>query len=86
MSTKRIKELLQQLQTELKDVNEDLDGETKQQISKLDTELNELLNRSMQPQDLYEGIMQLEYGFLNKHPMAANLMRGIVDMLSKTGI
>ncbi|HFC29579.1 MAG TPA: DUF4404 family protein [Oceanospirillales bacterium] len=87
MTITKVKELLEQLQTEIKNTNEVIDSETQQQLKQLDSNINDLLARdNLQQQDLYDGIMKMEYGFLNNHPMAANLMRGIVDMLSKTGI
>ena len=87
MSIEKVKELLEQLQVELKKTNENLDSQTQQQMSQLDKDIQSMLaDQNLQQQDLYDGIMQLEYGFLTEHPMAANLMRGIVDLLSKTGI
>ena len=87
MSIEKVKELLEQLQAELKKTNENLDSQTQQQMSQLDKDIQSMLaNQNLQQQDLYDGIMQLEYGFLTEHPMAANLMRGIVDLLSKAGI
>ncbi len=87
MSIEKVKELLGQLQVELKKTNENIDSQTQEQMSQLDNEIKSMLaNQNLQQQDLYDGIMQLEYGFLNQHPMAANLMRGIVDLLSKAGI
>ncbi len=87
MNTKKINELLGQLRNELSQSLGDLNEESKQQITDFDRQIGHLMNnKNLQQQDLYKGIMQLEYSFLNEHPMAANLMRGIVDMLSKTGI
>ena len=87
MSIEKVKELLEQLREELKKTNENLDSQTQQKMSQLDKEVQSMLaNQNLQQQDLYDGIMQLEYGFLTEHPKTANLMRGIVDLLSKTGI
>ena len=87
MSIEKVRELLEQLQQELKKTNENLDSHTQQQMGQLDKEIQSMLaSQNLQQQDLYDGIMQLEYGFLTEHPMAANLMRGIVDLLSKAGI
>ncbi len=87
MSIKNVKKLLEELQIELKKTNENLDSQTQQKMGQLDNEIQSMLaNQNLQQQDLYDGIKQLEYGFLTEYPTAANLMRGIVDLLSKAGI
>lgn len=87
MSIEKVKELLEQLQLELKNTKEELDNEAKQQLQAMDENIYQILNvDNLQQQDLYDGIMQMEYGFLTKHPVASGLMREMVDILSKAGI
>ncbi|MBL4661174.1 MAG: DUF4404 family protein [Alcanivoracaceae bacterium] len=87
MSIEKVKELLVQLQSELKNTSAEIDAETTQQLQKMDENIHQILSRnSLQDQDLYDGIMQMEYGFLTKHPVASGLMREMVDILSKAGI
>lgn len=87
MSIEKVKELLEQLQLELKNTKEELDNEAKQQLQVMDENIHQILNAdNLQNQDVYDGIMQMEYGFLTKHPVASGLMREMVDILSKAGI
>ncbi len=87
MSIEKVKELLEQLQVELKNTSTELDTETKTQLQEMDANIHQILNAdNLQQQDLYEGIMQMEYGFLTHHPVASGLMREMVDILSKAGI
>lgn len=87
MSIEKVKELLEQLQSELKNTSAELDVETKTQLEEMDANIHQILSAdNLQQQDLYDGIMQMEYGFLTKHPVASGLMREMVDVLSKAGI
>jgi|GEM_PF-4791637 len=87
MTVEKVKDLLEQLQVELKNTNAELDIETKTQLEEMDANIHQILSSdNLQQQDLYKGIMQMEYGFLTKHPVASGLMREMVDILSKAGI
>lgn len=87
MSVEKIKDLLSQLQSELKNNTEQMDENTREQLQVMDKDIHRILNADdLQQQDLYKGIMQLEYGFLTKHPVASGLMREMVEILSKAGI
>ncbi|MBL4772208.1 MAG: DUF4404 family protein [Alcanivoracaceae bacterium] len=87
MSIEKVKELLKQLQVELKNTDTKIDTQTKVQLQQMDASIHQILNTdNMQQQDIYAGIMQMEYGFLTKHPVASGLMREMVDILSKAGI
>jgi malate synthase len=87
MNSKKVTELLKQLRTEINNNRNEIDSETEQQLIQMDADIHQLLqSNDMQQQDLYQGIMQMEYGFLTKHPVAANLMREMIDILSKAGI
>jgi DNA-binding transcriptional MerR regulator len=87
MGIEKVKGLLQQLQEELKKTNEAMDEQTVQQLQKLDENIHQILNaENLEQQDLYDGIMHMEYDFLTKHPVASGIMREMVDILSKAGI
>ena len=87
MSTEKIKDLLGQLQLELRNTTEELDAETQQELQKMDDNIHQILSADdLQHQDLYDGIMEMEYGFLTKHPVASGLMREMVNLLSRAGI
>ena len=87
MSIEKIKVLLEQLQLELKITNEKLDTDTQKELKQLDDNIHQILSiENLQHQDVYRGIMEVEYGFLTKHPVASGLMREMVDILSRAGI
>ena len=87
MNTKKVRELLKQLRAELNNNLNEIDSETEQQLLQMDADIHQILqSNDPKQQDLYQGIMQMEYGFLTKHPVAANIMREMVDALSKAGI
>ncbi len=87
MTIEKVKELLEQLQQELKNTKQEMDDETTSQMQEMDNNISQMLSlENLQHQDVYEGIMQMEYSFLTKHPVASNLLREMVDILSKAGI
>ena len=87
MSIEKIKTLLEQLQLELKITNEKLDSDTQKELKQLDDNIHQILSiENLKHQDVYKGIMEVEYGFLTKHPVASGLMREMVDILSRAGI
>jgi len=87
MSIEKVKELLEQLQLELKNTKETLDNDAVQQLQTMDEDIHQILKvDNLHQQDLYKGIMQMEYGFLTKHPVASGIMREMIDILSKAGI
>lgn len=87
MAINKVKDLLAQLQQELKNTTQEVDAETKQQLESLDANIHQILNAdNIQPQDIYDGIQAMEYGFLTKHPVASGMIREMVDILSKAGI
>ena len=87
MAIEKVKDLLAQLQQELKKTQAEVDAKTKQQLENLDANIHQILYaENTQPQDIYDGIQTLEYGFLTKYPVASGMIREIVDILSKAGI
>jgi nicotinate-nucleotide pyrophosphorylase len=87
MTITKVKDLLEQLQQELKKTQPEVDAETKKQLENLDASIHDILNvDNVQPQDIYDGIQAMEYGFLTKHPVASGIIREAIDILSKAGI
>jgi len=87
MTISKVKDLLEQLQQELKNTTQEVDVETKRQLESLDANIHQILNADdVQPQDIYDGIKAMEYGFLTKYPVASGMIREVVDILSKAGI
>jgi len=87
MSIEKIKELLEQLQQELKNTTEQIDPDVQQELKQMDDDIHKILTLDdLKHQDVYEGIMEMEYGFLTKHPVASGIMREMVDILSRAGI
>jgi len=87
MSIEKVKSLLEELQNELKDSTIDVDENTRQQLQQLDVNIHKVLNNADQEtKDIYDEIVEMEYQFLNNHPVASNMMNEIVNLLSKAGI
>lgn len=87
MSDSKIKGLIVQLQEELNKTNVELDAKTSEQLQDLDVQLSQLYGDNNELQsDVYEGLRDMEYDFLAKHPVVSNLVREVIDILSKAGI
>ncbi|MEZ5495573.1 MAG: DUF4404 family protein [Gammaproteobacteria bacterium] len=86
MSLEKVKELLQELQEELKNTSE-VDEQTQQQIDEIDANIHQMLSADdVHERDIYDAIVEKEYEFVNEHPMASGIIRQIIDILSKAGI
>lgn len=86
MSLDKVKDLLQQLQEELKST-EEIDEETRLQIDEIDNNINQMLgSEDTHHKDIYDAVVDMEYDFINNHPVASGIFRQIVDILSKAGI
>jgi DNA-binding transcriptional MerR regulator len=86
MSLEKVKELLQELQEELKNTSE-VDEQTQQQIDEIDDNIHQMLNAdNFHERDIYDAIIDKEYEFVAEHPIASGIIRQIVDILSKAGI
>lgn len=86
MSLDKVKELLQQLQHELKNTQQ-VDEATKQQIDQIDMQIDEMLAAdSLHQKDIYDAVVDMEYDFVNNHPVASGIFQEIVDILSRVGI
>jgi len=87
MSIERVKQLLQQLQVELRETTENIDPDTQDELKQIDDDIHRILAvKNLQQQDVYEGIKAMEYEFLTKHPVASGLLREMVNILSRAGI
>lgn len=83
MSTKRIRQLLDQLDNELRKTD-DLDAETRGMLKTIGTRLE-----TADPEDddsLSDTAGEIASRFTASHPTAARIARDIADMLGKMGI
>ena len=86
MSLEKVKELLHELQQELKNTAE-VDEDTRKQIDEIDDYIHQMLNAdNFHERDIYDAIIDKEYEFVAEHPIASGIIRQIVDILSKAGI
>jgi hypothetical protein len=86
MGIEKVKFLLSELQNELKDPSIEVDETTRLQIQEMDVKIHKLLNQNNQQDNIYDELVKMEYEFLNNHPVASNMMREIVSLLSRAGI
>jgi hypothetical protein len=87
MSNKKVQELLKQLQQEIKKPDSEIDHDTAQQLQELDVELYQIMNeKELEHQELNDLVVKFEHDFKTNHPMAANLIQEMVNILSKAGI
>jgi septal ring factor EnvC (AmiA/AmiB activator) len=86
MGIEKVKLLLSELQKEIKNSSAEVDETTKQQLQEMDANIHKMLNQSNQQDDIYGELVKMEYEFLNNHPVASNIMREIVSILSRAGI
>jgi hypothetical protein len=87
MAIEKVKFLLSELQNELKDPTVEVDETTRQHLQEMDTKIHKMLNQNnQQDDDIYDELVKMEYEFLNNYPVASNIMREIVSILSRAGI
>lgn len=87
MSNDEIRQLLEKLQTEIK--NTRVDEETRALVKQLDTDIHELLGAESQSADsdsVLKRARSLEANFASDHPTAERFMREVIDTLGKMGI
>lgn len=83
MSSKRLTELLAELNRELEDRNE-LDAETRELLEELDEDIERLTGAGdASPLDRAK---QLESRFAAEYPVAERIVRELADVLAKMGI
>ena len=83
MSSERIRELLHELNEELRTTG-DIDAETLELLSKLNEDLDEIAVDS--GASAGDRAKELESRFAASHPVAERITREIADILSKMGI
>lgn len=81
MSSKRLTELLAELNQELKDHRE-LDDDTRELLGKLNDDIERLAG----DEGPLDRAKQLESRFAAEHPVAERIVRELADILAKMGI
>jgi hypothetical protein len=91
MSVDNIRRLLAELHTELHSElgDSELDSETRAMMTRLDTDVQGLLEQEQEdgdPSQIAEQAGLLEARFAAEHPMAEKVMREIINTLARIGI
>jgi hypothetical protein len=84
MSKDRIKELLAQLQDEIR--NTDMDDELKTLVSDLDSDIHDVMENDEEVNALIDRAKEVEAGFATRYPAAERFMREVIDALVRMGI
>lgn len=87
MSNATLKELLEQLHEALAETT--LDGETRELVTALDSEIHALLQSGESEQELrstHDRAQLLEARFAVEHPTAERFLREMIDTLARMGI
>jgi hypothetical protein len=83
VSSKRLTELLAELNQELKDQRE-LDDDTRELLGKLNDDIERLAGE--ETESPIDRAKQLESRFAAEHPVAERIVRELADVLAKMGI
>ena len=83
MSSKRLTELLSELNRELKD-RQELDDETRELLGRLNDDIERLAGDD--DESPLDRAKQLESRFAAEHPVAERIVRELADVLAKMGI
>jgi len=84
MSKDRIKELLAQLQDEIRST--DMDDELKTLMTDLDTDIHNVIENDEEVNALIDRAKEVEAGFATRYPAAERFMREVIDALVRMGI
>jgi len=84
MGKDRIKELLAQLQEEMRST--DMDEELQTLISDLDNDIHNVIENDEDMNALIDRAKEMEAGFATRHPAAERFMREVIDALVRMGI
>jgi len=87
MSNERIKDLLSQLQNEIRKTG--LDDETRSIVSDLDADIHDLIDPTTEQSDtesIVERAQALEANFATEYPAAERFMREVIDALVRMGV
>ncbi len=84
MNKDRIKELLAQLQDEIRDT--DMDDELKTLASDLDSDIHTVMENDDEVNALIDRAKEMEAEFATRYPAAERFMREVIDALVRMGI
>lgn len=87
MTTERIRELLAELDQEIR--NSEVDAETRSALARFDTDVHRLLDPTDESSDgeqLIERAKLLEADFAASHPALERFMREVIDALVRIGV
>lgn len=84
MSKDRIRELLAQLQDEIR--NTDMDDELKTLVSDLDSDIHTVIENDEEVNALIDRAKEVEAGFATRYPAAERFLREVIDALVRMGI
>lgn len=84
MSKDRIKELMAQLQEEIRST--DMDEELQTLISDLDKDIHTVIENDEDMNVLIDRAKEMEAGFATRYPAAERFMREVIDALVRMGI
>ena len=84
MSKDRVKELLAQLQEEIRST--DMDDELKTLMSDLDSDIHNVIENDGEVNALIDRAKEAEAGFATRYPGAERFMREVIDALVRMGI
>ena len=87
MSVQRIKQLLQELETELQHAD-DMQPQTRDALRKLRDDIRDLVDPQVDSSEttVLDDAIALEASFAASHPVAEKLLRELINSLSKIGI
>lgn len=83
MSSRRLTELLAELNRELKD-HDELDADTRELLGKLNSDIERLAGADAESP--IDRAKKLESRFAAEHPVAERIVRELADVLAKMGI
>lgn len=84
MGKDRIRDLLAQLQEELRST--DVDDELRQLINDLDEDIHSVIENDEDMTDLIDRAKEMEADFATRYPAAERFMREVIDALVRMGI
>jgi len=84
MAKDRIKELLTQLQEEIRST--DVDDEVRELINELDKDIHGVIENDEDVSALIDRAKEMEADFATRYPAAERFMREVIDALVRMGI
>tara|TARA_A100000171_G_C2139515_1_gene153610 strand:- start:1215 stop:1472 length:258 start_codon:yes stop_codon:yes gene_type:complete len=85
VSQESIRQLLENLETEL-NRNESMDDETRALLTRLDNNIDQMLEDSEPNSPEMEQLIDMEARFAANHPVAERIVRELIATLSRIGI